>query len=121
MEEHLSVDARIGARIRRRRLQFKFDAFHLASLMGMTAERLRGCEDGREPLHARALLEFATHLDVPIAYFFADLSCPQANGHPRPIDDDLTHKLLDAFGRIDDSHLRDRFAFLVHAIAGCRA
>src|SRR3954468_20842163 len=64
------VDARIGARIRARRMLLGINQTELGRSSGVTFQQIQKYEKGTNRITASRLHEIADTLDVPIGFFF---------------------------------------------------
>ena len=68
-----SIDARVGAEIRRRRKELGMSAFRLGQLTGVSVQMISLHERGTTRIGAARLYRFARALEVSVDYFFSDL------------------------------------------------
>ncbi|WP_422035394.1 helix-turn-helix domain-containing protein [Reyranella sp.] len=73
------VDVHVGSRLRQRRSLLGMSQTALGRAAGVTFQQVQKYERGANRMGASRLFEFATVLDVPVDYFFAEL----ATGTPR--------------------------------------
>ena len=73
------VDKRIGAQVRRRRLELDISVEHLASAMVVPALQITQWEAGVGRIGARHLLDIARILGVGPGFFFRDAKPPTLN------------------------------------------
>ena len=127
------IDIHVGARVRLRRNLLGLTLQTLAKAVGVTYQQLQKYERGVNRVGASRLFNLSRVLDVPISFFFDDLS-PAAAGAGRKrrarglseapaaaIDFDVlsnreTIKLIRAYYRITDPRLRKRVLELVKAV-----
>ena len=127
------IDIHVGARVRLRRHLLGLTLQTLAKAVGVTYQQLQKYERGVNRVGASRLFNLSHVLDVPISFFFDDLS-PAAAGAGRKrrarglseapaaaIDFDVlsnreTIKLIRAYYRVTDPRLRKRVLDLVKAV-----
>ena len=127
------IDIHVGARVRLRRNLLGLTMQTLAKAVGVTYQQLQKYERGVNRIGASRLFNLSHVLDVPISFFFDDLS-PAAAGAGRKrqakdfseapaaaIDLDVlsnreTIKLIRAYYRVTDPQLRKRVLDLLEAI-----
>ncbi|WP_426954312.1 helix-turn-helix domain-containing protein [Muricoccus radiodurans] len=74
-----SIDVHVGARIRLQRAILGMTLENLGAALGLTFQQVQKCESGVNRIGASRLFEIARVLDVPITFFFEELS---ENIHP---------------------------------------
>ena len=124
-----SIDKEIGGRVRMRRVSIGMSQEKLARAFGLTFQQIQKYEKGTNRVGASRLQAIASILSVPVAFFFE--GAPDASVPRRPqgsalsiaqIDDFVSDsnglRLIGAFMRIDDAHLRHKIVRLVQEIAG---
>lgn len=87
-EDVTRVDAAIGERIRRRRVELGLTQEQLACRVGISYQQIQKYECGANRISASRLYALACRLDVAPAYFYADLVAPAAtpdHGRERPL------------------------------------
>ena len=127
------IDIHVGSRVRLRRNLLGLTLQTLAKAVGVTYQQLQKYEWGVNRIGASRLFNLGQVLDVPISFFFDDLS-PAAAGAGRKrrakgfseapaaaIDFDVlsnreTIKLIRAYYRVTDPQLRKRVLDLLEAI-----
>jgi len=127
------IDIHVGARVRLRRNLLGLTMQTLAKAVGVTYQQLQKYEWGVNRIGASRLFNLSQVLDVPISFFFDDLS-PAAAGAGRKrrakgfseasataLDFDVlsnreTIKLIRAYYRVTDPQLRKRVLDLLEAI-----
>jgi transcriptional regulator with XRE-family HTH domain len=126
------IDIHVGARVRLRRTLLGMSQEKLGSAIGLTFQQIQKYERGANRIGASRLFDMARALDVPIAFFFEDISDDPpagrylaAAGDPPapPAEQDTmarreTLELVRAYYRIPDAHLRRRLFDLAKALAG---
>ena len=68
------ADRHVGARIRKRRLMLGLSQQQLAQMIGVTYQQAHKYERGLNRISAGRLYEIAQVLNVPVSWFFEDLS-----------------------------------------------
>ncbi|WP_375673256.1 helix-turn-helix domain-containing protein [Bartonella sp. TS82HLJMH] len=68
------VDISIGKRIRYRRISMGLSQKALGSYLGVSFQQIQKYEKGLNRVSAGCLLEIAQKLEVPISFFYADLT-----------------------------------------------
>jgi transcriptional regulator with XRE-family HTH domain len=68
------VDVHVGARVRLRRMLLGMSQEKLGQAIGLTFQQVQKYERGTNRIGASRLHELARVLDVPIAFFFEDMS-----------------------------------------------
>lgn len=71
------IDVHVGQRLRVRRSLLGFSQEKLASLIGLTFQQVQKYERGTNRVSAGRLYELSKILDVPVSYFFEQMS-PQS-------------------------------------------
>lgn len=75
-----AVDVHVGNRVRMRRIMLGLSQPDLGNACGITFQQIQKYENGSNRISASRLVEFATTLKVPVAWFFEGLEAGQ--GHP---------------------------------------
>ncbi len=127
------IDIHVGARVRLRRHLLGLTLQTLAKAVGVTYQQLQKYEWGVNRIGASRLFNLSHVLDVPISFFFDDLS-PAAGGAGRKrqakgfseapaaaIDFDVlsnqeTIKLIRAYYRVTNPRIRKRVLDLLEAV-----
>ncbi len=127
------IDIHVGARVRLRRNLLGMSQTDLGKAVGVTFQQVQKYEKGTNRIGASRLFNLSRVLDVPISFFFDDLS-PAAAGAGRKrrargfseapaaaIDFDVlsereTIKLVRAYYRVTDPRLRKRVLDLLEAV-----
>jgi len=127
------IDVHVGSRVRLRRNLLGLTLQTLAKAVGVTYQQLQKYEWGVNRIGASRLFNLSRVLDVPVSFFFDDLS-PAAAGAGRKrrakgfseapaaaLDFDVlskqeTIKLIRAYYRVTDPQLRKRVLGLLEAI-----
>ncbi|WP_375620275.1 helix-turn-helix domain-containing protein [Bartonella sp. TS25HLJMH] len=68
------VDISIGKRIRHKRISMGLSQKALGSYLGVSFQQIQKYEKGLNRVSAGCLLEIAQKLEVPISFFYADLT-----------------------------------------------
>jgi transcriptional regulator with XRE-family HTH domain len=117
------VDIHVGARIRTRRLLIGMNQETLARALGLTFQQVQKYEGGANRVSASRLSQIAEILDVPIAYFFSDLS-PAGGAATRQeiearerLQRPETIELIRAYYAIPDQAIRRQFLDMVKTVA----
>ena len=127
------IDIHVGARVRLRRHLLGLTLQTLAKAVGVTYQQLQKYERGVNRIGASRLFNLSRVLDVPVSFFFEDLS-PAAAGAGRKrrargfsealaaaLDSDVLNKretgeLIRAYYRVKDPKLRKRVLGLLEAV-----
>jgi len=102
------ADIAVGKRLRLRRKELGLSQTALASEIEISVQKLRRYERGEDRIRTRDLFRAARHLEVPIGYFFCDLTASQ-DVERDSRDNDLVMQglqLLKLFCEIPDSDAR---------------
>jgi transcriptional regulator with XRE-family HTH domain len=123
------VDKHVGSRVRMRRMMIAMSQEKLGDALGLTFQQVQKYEKGTNRIGASRLQHISHILQVPVAFFFE--GGPKASA-PRGfhgsassiaeidsfISDSEGLRLIGAFRRIDNAHLRRKIVMLVQEIAG---
>ena len=115
------VDIHVGNRVKGLRVLRGMSQEKLGQAVGVTFQQIQKYERGANRMGASRLVEIGTALDVPAAYFFAELP---SNGKPiDPAARDALHRresleLVRAYWNIKNDRLRRRIYGLVKTAAG---
>lgn len=82
LEDVTRVEAAIGERIRRRRVELGLTQEQLACRVGISYQQIQKYEHGANRISASRLYALACRLDVAPAYFYADLPTPAVTADP---------------------------------------
>ena len=130
------IDIHVGARLRLRRTLLGLSQEKLGEAVGITFQQLQKYERGSNRISASRLFNLSQVLDVPVSYFFEDLSLserqkPIATMAESPLPTETeefetmarreTLELVRAYYRIDDSAVRKRTFDLLKALGGDKA
>ena len=121
------VDVRVGHRVRMRRTLLGMSQTALGDALGLTFQQIQKYERGTNRVSASRLYQLGQILDVPVSYFFAEMSANisdvrRSQKASKPVEKDPmlkreTLELVRAYYRIADPETRKRFRELVKAIA----
>ncbi|MGE4527618.1 MAG: helix-turn-helix domain-containing protein [Rhodospirillaceae bacterium] len=126
------VDVHVGSRIRLRRTLLGMSQERLGDALGLTFQQVQKYERGTNRVGASRLWDLSRVLDVPISFFYEDMSEGVADKSPRLISgldeepetieaDPLTKRetleLVRAYYRIVDPTVRKRVFDLAKALA----
>ena len=73
-EKVQQINAHVGERIKKKRLQMKLGLRALGDAVGVTAQQIQKYETGKDRIFASRLFLVAAALRVPIGYFYKGLS-----------------------------------------------
>jgi transcriptional regulator with XRE-family HTH domain len=126
------IDVHVGARIRQRRTLLGMSQEKLGEAIGLTFQQVQKYERGANRVGSSRLFDLARVLDVPVSYFFEDMSpgtaakSPSrlrglAEPKPEPFEPDPlakreTLELVRAYYRISDPAVRKRVFELTKAL-----
>ncbi len=129
------IDIHVGSRMRMRRIMLGLSQQKLGESLGLTFQQVQKYERGTNRVGASRLWDLSNVLDVPITFFFEDMSHEIAGNSPRlraglaeelppavdfdpdPMAKRETLELARAYYRIKDSTVRKRIFDLVKAQA----
>ena len=127
------VDVHVGARVRQRRTLLAMSQTKLGDAVGLTFQQIQKYERGSNRIGSSRLYEFAKVLDVPVSYFFDEMSASTSARspgrlrgmaeqkplafEPDPMAKRETLELVRAYYRITDPALRKRLFELIKSIA----
>lgn len=120
-----AIDAHVGKRIRLRRAALGFSQEKLADALGLTFQQVQKYEKGTNRVGASRLFDLARVLEVPIGYFFEELTpspapAPQHHADMPSADAGLKRETLElmlAYDSIRDPVVRRRVYDLARALA----
>jgi transcriptional regulator with XRE-family HTH domain len=132
-----AVDVHVGDRIRQRRSQRGMTQARLAEIVGLTLRQIQKYERGVNRMSSSRLYALARALDVPVSYFFDEMSVAVLSTRPRrhgegngPADPDMvfadekdpmtkreTMQLVSAYYKIKEVRLRKRIFDMIKACA----
>ena len=125
------VDVHVGSRLRVRRTLLGMSQTTLGDAIGLTFQQMQKYEKGTNRISSSRLYDLARVLDVPIAYFFDDMSSEVAATSPvvgggkakKPPSYELdpmakreTLELVRAYYKISDPQIRKRLCELTKAL-----
>ena len=129
-----AVDVHVGKRIRLRRTLLGMSQEQLGNALNITFQQVQKYERGANRVSASRLWDISQIIDVPISYFFEDMSDITLKASPRKVSsnaaadvvvDDAkdpmarreTLELVRSYYSIEQSHVRRRISDMVKAIA----
>ncbi len=126
------IDIHVGVRVRLRRNLLGMSLQTLAKAIGVTYQQLQKYERGVNRVGASRLFNLGRALDVPISFFFEDLSPAAAGGgkrrarglseapaavlEPDSLSKRETMELIRAYYRVTDPRVRKRVLDLLQAL-----
>jgi transcriptional regulator with XRE-family HTH domain len=126
------IDVHVGSRVRLRRTLLGMSQEKLGEALGLTFQQVQKYERGVNRIGASRLFDLSRVLDVPIGFFFDDMS-PEIGGEKRRsyggfqeaqdgFEDDTLHRretleLVRAYYRITDASVRKRVFDLIKSLA----
>lgn len=126
------VDVHVGSRVRLRRTLLGLSQEKLGEAVGLTFQQIQKYERGANRIGASRLFEFSRILDVPVSFFFDDMSDRLAAGdmsangglsdqgqqplEPDPLTRRETLELVRAYYRIGDPQVRKRLFELTKSL-----
>ncbi|MEO0035787.1 MAG: hypothetical protein RLZZ501_1810, partial [Pseudomonadota bacterium] len=130
------IDIHVGGRVRLRRTLLGMSQEKLGEAIGLTFQQVQKYERGANRIGASRLFDLSRVLDVPVSFFFDDMSEEVSKKSPREIlrpefdsgAEDYVHEpdpmtkretleLVRAYYRITDPHVRKRVFELAKALA----
>lgn len=122
------VDIHVGARIRLRRTLLGMSQEKLGKQIGLTFQQVQKYERGTNRVGASRLYQLAKVLNVPVAFFFDDMSSEISGSDQHAHGSDQSHEIslmntpetrefVRAYHRIPDRALRKRVYELVKMIS----
>ena len=129
-----AVDVHVGKRIRLRRTLLGMSQEQLGVALNITFQQVQKYERGANRVSASRLWDISQIIDVPISYFFEDMSDSTVRSSPRKVAtgnagevivDEIkdpmarreTLELVRTYYSIEHAHVRRRIADMVKAIA----
>jgi transcriptional regulator with XRE-family HTH domain len=119
------IDAEVAKRVRALRLQRGLSQTELSDALGVTFQQVQKYERGANRISAGRLFRIAKVLDVPVAFFFADVDGRgnEAQAHPPAVDFDFLQtsgamRLIRAYSRIEDRGIRLTLMRLAESLVG---
>jgi transcriptional regulator with XRE-family HTH domain len=112
----------IGKRVKLRRLQLGLSEESLSLALGVTFEQVQKYETGTDRIEAGRLQQIAEILQVPILFFFGGTLSGTGDSEGDNsvldfLDTAFTLRLVQAFSRIQDRHMRQSILELVEQVA----
>lgn len=129
------VDINVGRRLKQRRTIMGLSQEAVAKAVGITFQQVQKYEKGSNAMNANRLQEFASFMNVPVAYFFEDLErsglahntksgfaeSPAASfeydTHGSVASDRESLEVMKSFNTVKSPVIRKRLADLLRAIA----
>lgn len=128
------VDAHVGNRLRERRILLGLSQTRLGESLGLSFQQIQKYERGIDRISVGRLVHLAHVLDVPITYFFEELSAPEGvdggefqdsvlrSSASESLSDDPMSKretleLVRAYYQIEQPELRKHIFALIRSIA----
>lgn len=120
------VDAHVGTRMRMRRMMISVSQEKLGEALGVSFQQIQKYEKGTNRIGAGRLQDIATHLEVPISYFYDDMPGSERTDGFSEVGVSYVSDLLvlpegmeltRAFLQIKDTSVRRRIVELVKAIS----
>ena len=122
------TDRNVGARVRMRRLQLGMSQTALADALGLTFQQVQKYEKGANRISASKLQQIANTLQVPVSFFFEDITGMSAKSKAVQNDATLDYltkfmtsadglTLCKAFMKIKDNALKRRIVALVEQLS----
>ncbi len=126
------IDVHVGGRVRLRRTLLGMSQEKLGEAIGLTFQQVQKYERGANRIGASRLFDLSRVLDVPVSFFFDDMTDETAGQSPRlignlmeepapfehdPMTKRETLELVRAYYRITDPQVRKRVFELAKALA----
>lgn len=126
------IDVHVGSRVRLRRTLLGMSQEKLGEAIGLTFQQVQKYERGANRIGASRLFDLSRVLDVPVSFFFDDMSDETSAQSPRlisglseepapfeadPMTKRETLELVRAYYRITDANVRKRIFELAKALA----
>jgi transcriptional regulator with XRE-family HTH domain len=102
------ADVAVGKRLRSRREALRLSRDEVAAVLDVTVDQLERYEAGADRMRARDLFQAAKQLEVPVGYFFRDVTTAAVE-EPGDTESSLMQQsleLLRAFSGIADAEVR---------------
>lgn len=95
------IDVHVGSRLRVRRTLLGISQDKLAGAIGITFQQIQKYERGLNRISAGRLYQFSRILDIPVSYFYENLSVPSFGASDNSQDDfvydgDLSRDVMDS-------------------------
>ena len=122
------IDVHVGMRVRQRRSLLGMSQTTLGNAVGLAFQQIQKYERGTNRVSSSRLFEFATILDVPISFFFAEMPVPlrhakagrrapgPAGSTKDPIRSRQTLELVRAYFKIRNTRVRKSVAQTIVAL-----
>jgi len=129
------IDVHVGGRVRLRRTLLGLSQEKLGEAIGLTFQQVQKYERGANRIGASRLFDLSRVLDVPVGYFFDDMSDDVAARSPRqirglveepeayepdPMAKRETLELVRAYYKIRDARVRKRLFEMTKALGAAR-
>lgn len=129
------IDVHVGGRVRLRRTLLGLSQEKLGEAIGLTFQQVQKYERGANRIGASRLFDLSRVLDVPVGYFFDDMSDDVAARSPRqirglveepeayepdPMAKRETLELVRAYYKIRDPRVRKRLFEMTKALGAAR-
>ena len=121
------IDTHVGKRVRIRRKILSMSQTKLGDAIGLTFQQIQKYERGANRIGASRLFELSEVLDVPVSYFFDDLSedmhalsgdQQDPNSMPSdPLREPISLELVRAYANIENPVTRKSLSNLAKALA----
>lgn len=120
------VDVHVGTRMRMRRMMLSVSQEKLGEALGVSFQQIQKYEKGTNRIGAGRLQDIATHLEVPISYFYDDMPGSERSDGFSEVGVSYVSDLLvlpegmeltRAFLQIKDANVRRRIVELVKSIS----
>jgi transcriptional regulator with XRE-family HTH domain len=113
-------DIEVGRRVRALRMERGMSQTDLGGELGLTFQQVQKYEKGANRIGAGRLQHIAEILGVPVSVFFAapDATNGAHNGLGDLVDTGSALRLLRAYSRIPDPHVKQALTSLAEKIAG---
>ena len=116
------IDVHVGNKVRTRRTLLGISQMKLGEVLGITFQQVQKYEKGANRISASRLYELSRFLDVPISYFFDEVSDGKGLSPGALNQDEAMHKrevleLVRAYCRIADPDTRAALSNCVKALA----
>ncbi|GAB5509641.1 MAG: helix-turn-helix domain-containing protein [Hyphomicrobiales bacterium] len=120
------VDVHVGTRMRMRRMMLSVSQEKLGEALGVSFQQIQKYEKGTNRIGAGRLQDIATHLEVPISYFYDDMPGSERTDGFSEVGVSYVSDLLvlpegmeltRAFLQIKDANVRRRIVELVKSIS----
>ena len=125
------IDVHVGARVRVRRTLLGMTQTNLGDAIGVSFQQMQKYERGANRISASGLFDLSRMFDVPVQFFFDDMSTavaassPAQGGgkakklpsyEPNPMTTRETMELVRAYYKIKDAEIRKRLYELTKAL-----